>query len=319
MVKGRVLNVVMLLFIHTVLYADDFRGELADLLSKNDLQKINQFLNGNIGKMTAAEKRMTYNFALIYSHRENTLAILETLFNNNVHAVPHDLYTAINSAHTDTVIDFILKDGAAPNGEILLLAAEKQRFNLVKKFAGMKADVNFQYSKEKTYADGMTALIHAAKANNLDAVKFLVEQGAKINERTKDGNTAASIAQRNGSAEIYDYLIKNGATETAVNNPNTEQDGNKNGQGIASIIENDFSLKMGTYRLAGNTTEIKLLGAGKNGSIMYTNSRGIMGTGYFQIDGTGLVIILGTARYNYKIDTDAKFSGNGETWTRVSD
>lgn len=309
----------MLLLIHTVLYADDLRGELADLLSKNDLPKINQFLNGNIGKMTASEKRMAYNFTLIYSPRENTLAILETLFNNNIHAVPHDLYTAINGAHTDTVIDFILKDGAAPNGEILLLAAEKQRFNLVKKFVDMKADVNFQYSKEKNYADGMTALIHAAKANNFGAVKFLVEHGAKINERTKDGNTAASIAIRNGSAEIYDYLIKNGAAEAAVNNPNTAEDGSKNGQGIAGVIENDFSLKMGTYRLAGNTTEIKLLGAGKNGNVMYTNSRGIIGTGYFQIDGTGLVIILGTTRYNYKIDADTKFSGNGETWTRVSD
>ncbi|GHU75137.1 hypothetical protein FACS189461_0820 [Spirochaetia bacterium] len=309
----------MLLLLHTVLYADDFRGELAELLSKNDMQKINQFLNGAIGKMTTNEKRMTYNFVLIYSHRENTLEILETLFINNIHAAPHDLYTAINGAHTDTVIDFILKDGAAPNGEILLLAAEKQRFNLVKKFIDMKVEVNYKYPNEKTYADGMTALIHAAKADNFDAVKYLVEHGAKVNERTKDGNTAASIALKNGSVEMYDYLLKNGATEAAVNNPNTAEDGSKTGQGIASVIENDFSLKMGTYRLAGNTTEIKLLGAGKTGSIMYTSSRGIIGTGYFQIDGSGLVITLGTSRYNYRIDTDARFSGNGETWARIGD
>jgi hypothetical protein len=64
------------------------------------------------------------NFVLTYSAVENTLKNMELSLKYNIHASQFDLYTSINRNHTNSVIQFMLKDGIQPNGEILLLSAE---------------------------------------------------------------------------------------------------------------------------------------------------------------------------------------------------
>jgi hypothetical protein len=315
--------IILSLIIQARIYADTFRWDLVDALSKNDIQKVEQVINGNISQISSDDQRLVYNFVLTYSHRENTLRIIEMLLRHNVHATSYDLYTSINRSHHDNVIEFIINDGVIPNGEILLLAAEKQRFNFLKKFIEMGVNVNYKYPEEKAYADGMTALIHASRWNNFEIVKLLVSKGADINARTKDGNTAATIAYKNGYIGIYNYLKENGAIDVVINN-NTDSEANvviqpNTSQGIASIIEGGISLEMGTYRLIGNVTEITLIGANRTGNILYKNSQGMVGTGYFQIDGNTLTLILGNTRFLYKIDTKTTFSGNGESWRKIDE
>jgi hypothetical protein len=313
---------VLLLLVHGAARAENFMGDLAGALSRNDVKKAEEIITGAVGQMTAAEKRQAYSFVLNYSRRESALPLLEVLYKNNIHAAPYDLYAAIDRLHHDGVIEFLLNDGAAPNGEILLLAAEKGRFNWVRRFVELGAATDYKYPGDKPYADGMTALLHASRGNSLETVKLLVEHGADIEARAKDGSTAASIARANNFPDIYRYLLERGAPDSPANVPvpaarnETAADGQG---GIAGVIENNKTLKMGTYRLAGAATEIRFIGANSSGNILYKNSQGIMGTGYFQMEGGLLTILLGNTPYHYQIDTGTSFSGSGEKWSRTGD
>ena len=50
-------------------------------------------------------------------------------------------------------------------------------------------------------------------SGRLDLVEQLVENGAVVNEKTRDGWTALICAKDSGSLEIIEYLQQNGATE----------------------------------------------------------------------------------------------------------
>jgi ankyrin repeat protein len=277
--------------------------------------------------MSAAEKKLVVNFVLNYSHGGNTRKLLEFLKNNNIHVSQFDLYTALNRSHDDNVIRFILDQGITPNGEILLVAAEKKRFNFVKEFAGMGANVNYRYPQNKNYADGMTALLYASMWNNLELVQFLVEHGANINWYAKDGRSAASIAYENGHMSIYRYLKEQGADFSpervslnpapGANSPPAQTNG---GTGISGLLNSQApALKNGTYRLSGSTVEIRLTGTTNPGSISYTNSMGRTGSGFFLVNGSVLTLAMEGRSFTYRIVSDVSFSGNGETWVRTGD
>ncbi len=73
------------------------------------------------------------------------------------------------------------------------------------------ADVN------KVDDDGYSALDHAAKQGNLDAVSKLIEAGADLTHKTNDGYTAADIALANGHIEIVNKLALHGLESTKPN------------------------------------------------------------------------------------------------------
>jgi ankyrin repeat protein len=54
--------------------------------------------------------------------------------------------------------------------------------------------------------EGYTALMHAAKYGNMDAVQSLMNYGANIMMRNKEGDTAFKIAKKAGYKEISDFL-----------------------------------------------------------------------------------------------------------------
>jgi hypothetical protein len=312
------------------LAADDFAWDLVSALAGGEPRKVDQVLSAHADKMTAAEKRLAYSFVLDYTRGETTLKVMELLRKYGIHAIQYDLFNAINRSHTNRVIDVILNDGIRPNGEILLLAAEEQRWDLVKAFIEMGADANYKYPADKSYADGMTALIYAAKNNNLEMVRFLVEFGADVNLRTSDGGTAASIAYENGLVDIYNYLKDHGAVDF-VETPAAEGSSGAGladsglssgglsltGLGISNLIESGSPLfRDGTYRLSGSTAEITLTGGG-SGYLSYKNSRGTAGTGIFMVTGSTLALTTEGITFTYRVDTTGSFSGNGETWVRI--
>jgi ankyrin repeat protein len=203
----------------------------------------------------------------------------------------------------------MLNSGIAPNGEILLLAMEKQRFNFARHFIDANVDVNYQYPLTKPYADGMTALLYAVKHNNFELVKSLVEHGSNINAAAKDGNTALSIAQKNGNNIIYQYLMEHGAGQTgnfvAPSATNT---------GIATILDSQSAdFQTGTYRLFGKNADIKFSG---NNRLNYTLN-GKANNGLYRIENNNLSITMEGRTFTYKIDSNISFSGNGEVWVRI--
>lgn len=62
-----------------------------------------------------------------------------------------------------------------------------------------------------------TALIIAAKQNNLELVQALVVNEAKLNEQAKDGNTALIYAVINQNYEMAAYLLRAGANRNTSN------------------------------------------------------------------------------------------------------
>ena len=297
-----------------ILYADDYKWDLVNALINNDFQKIEIILKNNINTMPIAEKRLVMSFTLTYSHGENTVKVLELLLQYNIRPNSFDLYTAINRNQSDAIIQFLLKNGAAANGEILLLAMEKQKYDLAKQCIETGIDVNYQYPLSKNYADGMTPLLYASKWNNLELVKLLLEHGANINARANDGNTALTMAQTNGNSQMYDYLKEHGAVEIGnsviLSSQNT---------GMGGITDNQiFKFQTGSYRLSGSNRYIQFSGNTNSGSISYVDAMNIRSiNGFYRITGNTMTISMDGYTFIYRIDSNESFSGNGEIWIRI--
>lgn len=91
----------------------------------------------------------------------------------------------------------------------------------------------YEYNKKETNIDkylspnvklpnSNTSLIEAVWHQNYEAVKLLVEKGAKINAKQGDGITPLMFAVEKGNLEIAQFLIDNGAdVNSRANNKNT--------------------------------------------------------------------------------------------------
>jgi hypothetical protein len=313
--KKSCLAVFVLLILHTgISYADDYKWDLVNALTNNDYQKIETIIKNNINTMSIQEKRLVMNFTLTYSHRETTVRTVNLLISYDILPNNFDLYTAINRNQSNTVIQLLLQNGVKPNGEILLLVMEKQRFDLAKQFITAGADVNYQYPLSRNYADGMTPLLYASKWNNFELIKLLVENGANINIRAKDGNTALTIAETNGNNEIYTYLTEHGAIEPRNSVTSPSQSG-----GIAGMLDNRvINFQRGTYRLSGNSNSMRFTGNSNSGSISYANiTNNSVNNGFYRINGNNITIIIDGYTFVYRIDSNESFSGNGEIWIRT--
>jgi len=312
MKKRRVAIIILIICINGVLYADDYKWDYINALIKNDYTNAEKIIKRNINTMSAAEKRLLMLFTLTYSSGDNTAKVIYLLLGYNILPNSYDLYTAINRNQPDTVIQLLQDNGAKPNGEILLLSMEKKRFDLAKQFIETGVDVNYQYPLSKNYADGMTPLLYASKWNNFELVKLLLEHGANINAKAKDGNTALTTAQTNGNTLIYNYLIEQGAGRIGNNGIPPPQNA-----GIASIFDNRIiNFKLGTYRIYGGNIDLKFAGNTNSGNVNYIKN-GITNTGVYRIEGNNITITIEGKPYLYKMDSDISFSGNGETWIRT--
>jgi len=304
------LCIIILLSLSGAVYADDYKWDLIDAMMKNDFETIDKILKTNVPSMTASDKKLVMNFAMNYSSGENSLKVCQILLNYNIRPSAYDLYTAIIRNRQNSTIQFLLQNGAAPNGEILLAAMERQRFDLAKQFIEAGADVNYRYTLSKNYADGMTPLLYASKWNNFDMVKLLVEKGANINLQAANGDTAISIARKNNNDKILGFLAEHGAVEFGNNIPS--QSG-----GIAD--NQTYNLQIGTYKLSGGNRILKFSGNSNSGSINYTDGiNNKSKNGYYRIIGNNITITMdGSTFMYYKIDSAETFSGNGEIWIRI--
>ena len=61
--------------------------------------------------------------------------------------------------------------------------------------------------------DGSLPLIKAVKADDIKAVKALVQNGAKLDSKDKDGNTALDVAAKSGTVKMYQALNGEGKVQ----------------------------------------------------------------------------------------------------------
>jgi len=306
---------IFLLFVNIgILYASDYYWDLINALIYDDFRKTETIINQNINTMTLQDKRLVMSFTLTYSHGANTGNVINLLISKNILPISFDLYTAINLNQSNSVVQLLMQYGARPNGEILLLAMEKQRFDIAGQFIETGVDVNYKYPLTSSYADGMTPLLFACKWNNFEITRLLVENGADINARAVDGSTALSLAETNRNDEIVNYLIERGAVVIANNNSPQQN------TGISGFLDNQaISFQPGTYRLYGGSNSMRLTGTAAAGSVSYVNmtSSRVL-SGIYRVSGINLTISLEGYTFIYIIDSNESFTGNGERWMRLT-
>ena len=96
--------------------------------------------------------------------------------------------------------------------EELISAVSKVQLSKVKDLINRGADVNTKDKNGKT-------ILHIAIENNYeDIVKFLIQNKADVNIKDNDGNTPLHLAVKNGNDFIVKLLLKAGAKKDIKNN-----------------------------------------------------------------------------------------------------
>jgi len=306
--------VIFLFFAAGFAFANDYRWDLVNALSRSDYPQAERIINQNINNLNPQEKRQVLNFVVTYARGETALGILVLLQRHGVTPAMFDLYTAINRNQPDDVIQFILDSGVRANGEILLLAMERQRFDFARRFIQADVDVNYQYPLSRNDSDGMTCLLHAVRFNNFELVQLLIDRGANINARNSEGSTALSIALSNGNAQISDYLMERGAVQAVINTPPSQA-----GSGIGNFFNSrTIEFQPAYYRLTGGGAgDLMFTGTASSGRVgLFRDNR--MHNGSYQAANGQLTIFFEGRTFIYQIDSSTSFSGNGENWVRIN-
>ena len=103
-------------------------------------------------------------------------------------------------------------DFRPPDGSIWNAAAEGD-LKAVKEHLAKGTDIN---TKDGQF--GLTALSWATGANHVDTIAFLLQQGANVNAKNRDGGAPLHTAAFFGLDELGTLLIENGADINARNN-----------------------------------------------------------------------------------------------------
>lgn len=119
------------------------------------------------------------------------------------------LYLAVRGGHF-AVAKLLMERGADVNavttpllGSALMPALAKRRVDLIDLLLDGGANPNERRNRE--------AVLHIAVSSGcLDCVKALVEAGADVNAKTKDGKTPLHLAKFKGHDEVADYLLSHG-------------------------------------------------------------------------------------------------------------
>ena len=101
----------------------------------------------------------------------------------------------------------------------MMTAAIRGYYNMIKLLIERGADVN---AKSK---DGNTALITATSYGRIENVKLLIDKGADINAKSKNGGTALIWAAKMGRTEIIKLLLEKGADVSAKMNEYMGEEG----------------------------------------------------------------------------------------------
>jgi cytochrome c len=119
------------------------------------------------------------------------------------------LYLAVRGGHF-AAAKLLIERGADVNaaptpllGPALMPALAKRRIDLINLLLDGGANPN-------SNRGGESALHVAVRSGCLDCVKALVEAGADVNAKTKDGKTPLHLAKFKGQREVADYLMSHG-------------------------------------------------------------------------------------------------------------
>lgn len=121
-------------------------------------------------------------------------------------------------AGSDVIVESLIAHGADDRSaddtgkSPIVYAAARAKLDIVKRLLGRNIDVNGRYQHDLTllmWASGADEKVPEADA--IEVVKYLVDAGARIDDRDARGRTALMIAAEGGRAEIVALLLARGA------------------------------------------------------------------------------------------------------------
>ena len=124
-------------------------------------------------------------------------------------------------AGSDAIVEALIAHGAdervadETGKPPIVYAAARARLDIVKRLLGRNIDINARYRHDLTllmWASGADEKIPEAEA--IEVVRYLVDAGARIDDRDARGRTALMIAAEGGHAEIVALLLARGADQS---------------------------------------------------------------------------------------------------------
>jgi len=165
----------------------------------------------NVNQLTHFKKNTPLHFSVLQDDHTITEKLLVAGAKLNVRnkegQSPLCRAVGVNSS----VVSLLLDAGAVPdeatclNGGCLFCAARSGCVVMLEELVRGLEDLN-RLSKQ-----GVSALHYAVHAGQIDAARFLIENGADVNIRDKRDCTPLHQAVRFSSSELIDLLVENGA------------------------------------------------------------------------------------------------------------
>lgn len=128
-------------------------------------------------------------------------------------------------AGSDAIVEMLLAQGAddrtpdETGKPPIVYAAARAQLDIVKRLLARNIDVNARYANDLTllmWAAGADE--NVAEADALKVVTYLLDNGARIDDRDARGRTALMIAAEGGRAEIAKLLLARGADPSLKDN-----------------------------------------------------------------------------------------------------
>jgi uncharacterized protein len=124
-------------------------------------------------------------------------------------------------AGSDAIVEALIAHGAdervadETGKPPIVYAAARARLDIVKRLLGRNIDINARYQHDLTllmWASGPDEKV--AEAEAIEVVRYLVDAGARVDDRDARGRTALMIAAEGGHAEIVALLLARGADQS---------------------------------------------------------------------------------------------------------
>ena len=167
------------------------------------------------------------NTALIRASQNGHLDIIKELVNNGANIEDHQgeiLAMAAYNGHKE-VVEYFLKKGVNVDSKdligltALMHASIANQLNIVKQLVKNGADVN------AVNDSNFTSLMFASQQGNKTIAEFLIKNKANVNAKSYKGLSSLIIAASNGHSEIVSLLLKNKADVNA-----------KSDEGVTALI-----------------------------------------------------------------------------------
>lgn len=199
---------------------DEFNGytPLINAIIGNNIEIIRLLMNSGASVTSVDENGKT---PLIYAIINNNIEAMKILLNNinvNINKAYDPGERPIDYAFEQDNIEAIyllleknVKLDLAADSILLRHASSIGHFGTVKILLE-----NYKTSKETTDTEDRTPLCLASKYGNLEIVKYLLEKGADIEAKDKNGMSPLILASKNGNLEIVKYLFEKGVNVEAI-------------------------------------------------------------------------------------------------------